>query len=189
MSETYWIPAGAPCKKPSEHEPGSLLALSSGSDVHWALRFDDEQDSQVVPYLYLLTENNLGASKAHTALRCHDFNIDNLAVAGFAPSTYDVRVEFASGDWISDNKMSWYDAKGHVAFGEFGARLCGYDQFGPNGLHIWIDCNTWKTDANMRTKLNSRSRVVTAYAPTWRVVARRKDEDLIAVAFSRLAPP
>lgn len=187
MTRDWWIPSDAPCLKPSQHGPGTLLALVSRSakplPICWALRFDDLQGVEKIPCLYLLDGSPLGSSDQNTVIACKDAHIDDLAAAGIGAPNYTVRIDFSPGNWILDNEMNWYDAKGHVVIGEFGMRLCGYDRYRPQHSHVWIDCATWEADPNVGQQVATRTRLVTAYAPTWRVVARRSPQETITVPF------
>jgi hypothetical protein len=125
-----WIPVDSPCMKPSAHPVGTLIPLTPQSNkaptVCWALRFDDVQDGEEIECLYLLNGSPLGLAGENNILACRDNHIDDLAVIGIGPPKFQVEVEIEPKDWIRDSDIAWYDAKAHVAIGEFGARLCGY---------------------------------------------------------------
>lgn len=186
MSMT-WIPVGSPCMKPSEHPAGTLIAVAPQSKkaptVCWALRFDDVQDGEETGCLYLLNGSPLGPAGENNVMSCRDGHIDDLAVIGIGPPNFRVEIEFDPNDWIRDNDIAWYDAKAHVAIGEFGARLCGFDQYRRQQSRVWIDCATWRSDLEAPRLVNSRANIVTAYARTWRVIARGAAEQCIVVPF------
>jgi hypothetical protein len=151
--------------------------------VSWGIRFDDPQGGVTPECLYLIAGTPVGPDGENTIMRCQDAHVDDVAVVGLGPPNFSIEIEFDLQDWTPESQMLWYHAKAHVAVGEFGIRLCGYDRYRAQQTSVWIDCDTWQIDGQVIQQVGSRSSPPTAYAKAWRVVARRPEHEPIVVPF------